>query len=151
MKSLMIKVIRSTIYLTAFTTCPAILMCVICRLGLPANRFTLSCTLFGGAAIAFLFEPPTRHIQLLSYMLPKVVQTVASVLERRGKYHPRSWHSKLALCLALIVISLACLHAQLLSHKQNTKIQKDGQAKNEKVRDKKVNLYNDILGNLINL
>ena len=56
------KVVRSTLYLAAFTTCPAILNCVYSQLGVPLNRFSFLLTIFTGATIAFMIEPPTRHI-----------------------------------------------------------------------------------------
>ena len=85
-KGLLIKFMRSFMYLTAFACSPAMLMCMVSRSGFAFNRFTMTSCLGLGALIAFFFEPPTRHIQLISFMLPKAIEGVARLLESRGWY-----------------------------------------------------------------
>ena len=74
------KFIRSTLYLTVFGALPPVVMCISGRFGLKPNKYSTPFFMGVGALVAFMFEPPTRHVQLLSYMLPKVIETLSNIL-----------------------------------------------------------------------
>ena len=110
-KDAMKKFVRSSLYLAVYAALPAILMCVISRAGLPINRFTSLICFIAGGVTAYRFEPPSRHSQLLSYMLPKALECLARLLEIRGVLPQKKWHSSLALCLGLVAIGLGSLQS----------------------------------------
>ena len=103
------KFIRSTLYLTVFSALPTIAMCLGNRLGVPCNRFTMTAYLGLGGIAAFRFEPVIRHIQLLAFMLPKMIETMSDSLSSKGLYKPQNWHAKLILLFAVALFAYNAL------------------------------------------
>ena len=62
-----------------------------------------------GCFVAYFFETPARHSQLVSFMLPKAIETFFSILERRSLYKSRKWHSYAVFMFAWIIISSLAL------------------------------------------
>ena len=54
---------------------------------------------------AFMVEPVTRHIQLLAFMLPKMIETIANSLEHKRKFKQKDWHSRILLLLAMAIFA----------------------------------------------
>ena len=62
-----------------------------------------------GFITAYFFEKPARHAQLVSFMLPKALETLAGVLARKGVFKKRSWHEGAVLLLVWAIIALTAL------------------------------------------
>jgi len=74
-KSVLIKFIRSTVYLMVFGALPYNLLCVFMRCGMKLSKtLYILCAAIGGI-IAYLCETPNRHVILLGFMFPKAIET----------------------------------------------------------------------------
>ena len=105
------KWVRSTIQLTIYAAFPCVLYCWAFQRGISpsANLYTASCLI--ACVLGYLFETPSRHIQLLGYLAPKAFETFAGVLERERHYRPKSWHTKAIVLLAWTIIAIYNLRA----------------------------------------
>ena len=79
------KYIRSVIYLSLFGALPACVMCDIMKL-FPNSygRIPITIQFVIGAVIAYRFEKPARHAQLVSFMFPKFMEVLYGMLATRG-------------------------------------------------------------------
>lgn len=104
------KFARATLYFTMHTTIPAILICCASRAGFKINSKLVTTSMFflGGLA-SYLVDTPQRHVQLLGYLLPKLLETLSNILEKRQWYQSQDWHSNLALTISFIIIGMASL------------------------------------------
>ena len=102
------KYIRSTLYLAVFGALPAILFCI----GGPhikINRVVVTMTYLIGGIAGYLFEKPSRHVQLLSFMLPKAIDCLANLLESRRFYRRRDWHTHIISLFTWALIAIASI------------------------------------------
>ena len=89
-----------------------------------------------GCIIAYMFEPPVRHIQLLGFMLPKALGILSDILERRRKYKARSWHNVAIFLLAWALIAYSQLrekHKKKLTAAHNKENSVDVEYKESRV------------------
>ena len=113
-KKTLIKFIRSTFYLAIFGALPACLMCVCSRgLGMKMGKGLNILTMGLGGFIAYLFETPNRHVQLLSFMLPKAIETLFNLLAIKGLYRARDWHAQAVAVFAWAIIACSALKENL--------------------------------------
>ena len=119
-KRTLIKYIRSTIYLTVGGALPASLMCIFMKFGMKMGKLLAVSTFGMGFLIAYLFETPDRHVQLLSFMLPKALETLYTVLELRKYYKSRDWHTY---AISVLTWSIIALFALRENQKQRKKVQ----------------------------
>ena len=61
-KRILIKYIRSTLYLTVGGALPATLMCIFMKFGMKVGKLLAGTTFGMGFLIAYLFETPDRHV-----------------------------------------------------------------------------------------
>ena len=62
-----------------------------------------------GGFIAYLFETPSRHSQLLSFMMPKALETLYNLLSSRGFYKQKDWHAKAIVLIAWAIIAYSAI------------------------------------------
>ena len=104
-----------------------------------------------GCIIAYMFEPPVRHIQLLGFMLPKALGILSDILERRRKYKARSWHNVAIFLLAWAFIAYSQLrekHKKKLTAAHNKENSVDGEMKQPLSQNE---LFSGAFGRLVNL
>ena len=123
-KQTLIKIVRSTLYLTIFTALPSTLMCVFMKVfGLKMGKRLNVLSMGLGGFIAYLFETPNRHIQLTGFMLPKAIETLFNLLQSRGLYKAKDWHNYAIAVFAWAIIASAALREHLKKQKSVIKMQ----------------------------
>ena len=119
-KRILIKYIRSTVYLMVAGALPASFMCIFMKFGMNIGKVLAGSTFGLGFLIAYLFETPDRHVQLLSFMLPKAIETMFTILELRKYYKSKDWHTYAVAVFAWAIIALYALHD---NQRRRTKVQ----------------------------
>ena len=61
------------------------------------------------SVLAYAVEPPARHIQILSYLAPKAIETLANILDRKQVLRSKNWHEYAILFLAWTLIAVCQL------------------------------------------
>ena len=107
-KRLLIRYMRCTLYYALYGALPNPLFCALIPfMGCSKVTAVLSYTIAG--IIGFLFETPSRHTVLLGLMLPKAFEALMNILQSRGIYKHRGWHSLLLGFFVWAVIACASI------------------------------------------
>ena len=95
---------RSVIYLSLFGALPACIMCEMVRIFPTYGQFPITMQFLFGCVIAYRFEKPARHAQLVSFMFPKAMEVLYGFLATKGLFKKRAWHSFVAVLIVMAII-----------------------------------------------
>ena len=108
-KVILVKFVRSAIYLALINGLPVMLVCQAMKFGLRPGKRLWFFNALVGSIFAYAVEPSERHIQILSYLGPKVIETLTNILERKLIYKSKSWHTHATFFVAWALISMFML------------------------------------------
>ena len=109
-KMILEKFVRCFLYITLFMATPTMFYCCLSHLGLPmAHPAVPTATFFLGGLIAHRVERPVRHIALLGYLVPKAIETLALMLDRKSILKQKEWHLHLIAQFAWALIAFGTI------------------------------------------